>query len=70
MSRFGLVFLRGFGGFSFSGRSSPCRGVRRARGLADRGEIVPGKRADLVRARLVDGIPVARQVWRAGERVA
>jgi hypothetical protein len=41
VSRFGLVFLRGFGGFSFSGRSSPCRGVRRARGLADRGEIVP-----------------------------
>jgi hypothetical protein len=70
VSRFGLVFLRGFGAFSFSGRSSPCRGVRRARGLADRGEIVPGKRADLVRARLVDGIPVARQVGRAGERVA
>ena len=39
-------------------------------GLDDRGEIAPDKRADLVRVRLVDGMPMARQVWRAGERVA
>jgi alpha-D-ribose 1-methylphosphonate 5-triphosphate diphosphatase len=39
-------------------------------GLDDRGEIAPGKRADLVRVRLADGMPMARQVWRAGERVA
>ena len=38
-------------------------------GLDDRGEISPGKRADIVRARLIDNMPVARQVWRAGERV-
>jgi alpha-D-ribose 1-methylphosphonate 5-triphosphate diphosphatase len=37
--------------------------------LDDRGEIAPDKRADLVRVRLVDGLPVPRQVWRAGERV-
>lgn len=38
--------------------------------LGDRGELAPGKRADLVRVRIIDGMPIARQVWRAGERVA
>ena len=38
-------------------------------GLADRGRIAPGLRADLVRVRLHDGAPVVRQVWLAGERV-
>ncbi len=38
-------------------------------GLTDRGEISPGKRADLLRVRLVETMPMARQVWRAGERV-
>ena len=38
-------------------------------GLDDRGSIVPGKRADLVRVRLASGIPVARMVWREGRRV-
>ena len=42
----------------------------RLAGLADRGRIAPGQRADLVRVRLFDGLPVVRQVWRAGERVA
>ena len=37
--------------------------------MGDRGEIRPGKQADLVRARLVDGYPVVRTVWRQGERV-
>ena len=39
-------------------------------GLDDRGDIAPGRRADLVRVRLVDGLPVVRAVWRLGERVA
>ncbi|CAH2604063.1 Alpha-D-ribose 1-methylphosphonate 5-triphosphate diphosphatase [Rhodovastum atsumiense] len=38
--------------------------------LPDRGRIEPGLRADLVRVRMHDGLPVVRQVWRAGERVA
>ncbi len=38
-------------------------------GLADRGRVEPGLRADLVRVRLHDGLPIVRQVWRAGERV-
>ncbi len=37
--------------------------------LHDRGRIAPGLRADLVRVRLHEGMPVVRQVWRAGERV-
>jgi alpha-D-ribose 1-methylphosphonate 5-triphosphate diphosphatase len=35
-------------------------------GLADRGEIATGRRADLVRVRIVDGLPVARETWVAG----
>src|SRR5882757_6897295 len=41
----------------------------RAAGLEDRGRIEPGLRADLLRVRLVDGVPVVRSVWREGERV-
>ena len=38
-------------------------------GLADRGEIAPERRADLVRVRVNDHAPVVRAVWREGERV-
>ncbi len=46
------------------------RNPARATGLHDRGEIAPGMRADLLRVRLLDDMPVVRQVWRGGERVA
>ncbi|MET4635220.1 alpha-D-ribose 1-methylphosphonate 5-triphosphate diphosphatase [Kaistia defluvii] len=36
-------------------------------GLSDRGRIEPGRRADLLRVRLVDGHPVIRSIWRADE---
>lgn len=42
----------------------------KAAGLDDRGEIAAGKRADLLRVRLVDGHPVVRTVYSAGQRVA
>ncbi|AWB20310.1 alpha-D-ribose 1-methylphosphonate 5-triphosphate diphosphatase [Methylobacterium currus] len=42
----------------------------RATGLDDRGAIRPDLRADLVRVRLAEGVPVVRQVWRQGKRVA
>jgi alpha-D-ribose 1-methylphosphonate 5-triphosphate diphosphatase len=40
-----------------------------ATGLADRGEIALGKRADLVRVRYAAEHPVVRTVWRTGVRV-
>jgi alpha-D-ribose 1-methylphosphonate 5-triphosphate diphosphatase len=39
-------------------------------GLDDRGQLAPGRRADLVRLRVVDGLPVVRAVWRQSRRVA
>jgi len=38
--------------------------------LPDRGRLAEGLRADLVRVRLVDSVPVVRAVWREGRRVA
>ncbi|GLS36532.1 amidohydrolase [Mesorhizobium tianshanense] len=37
-------------------------------GFTDRGRIAPGLRADLIRVRLVDGVPVIRNVWVAGRQ--
>jgi alpha-D-ribose 1-methylphosphonate 5-triphosphate diphosphatase len=42
----------------------------RAAGLADRGRVAPGLRADLLRFRLEGGWPAPRGVWVAGRRVA
>ena len=39
-------------------------------GLADRGEITVGKRADLIRVHVARDVPVVRSVWREGRRVA
>ena len=39
-------------------------------GLDDRGAIALGKRADLLRVRLTQNIPVVGAVWRAGSRIA
>jgi alpha-D-ribose 1-methylphosphonate 5-triphosphate diphosphatase len=39
-------------------------------GLADRGEVAVGKRADLIRVHVARNIPVVRSVWREGNRVA
>lgn len=46
--------------------ATPARTV----GLDDRGRIANGLRADLVRVRRPDGVPVVRSVWRQGRRVA
>jgi len=45
---------------------SPAEAV----GLADRGEIAVGRRADLVRVHEAVGVPATRAVWRRGRRVA
>lgn len=39
-------------------------------GLADRGEIARGKRADFIQVHVVGGIAAVRCVWRGGRRVA
>jgi alpha-D-ribose 1-methylphosphonate 5-triphosphate diphosphatase len=39
-------------------------------GLRDRGEIAVGKRADLIRVRIVGDVPAVRGVWREARRVA
>lgn len=46
--------------------SNPAEAV----GLGDRGLIEAGRRADLVRVRVDEHIPVVRTVWREGRRVA
>lgn len=38
-------------------------------GLTDRGEIAPGLRADFLRVRVVKGIPVVMQAWKAGKQI-
>jgi alpha-D-ribose 1-methylphosphonate 5-triphosphate diphosphatase len=38
-------------------------------GLDDRGQLADGQRADLVRVRVHETLPVVRQVWNGGERV-
>lgn len=50
--------------------STVTKNPARATGLDDRGEIAAGKRADLVRVRLSGGVPVVRQAWREGLRIA
>lgn len=39
-------------------------------GLDDRGAIIEGRRADLVRVSVIEGQPVVRAVWREGRRIA
>ncbi len=46
------------------------RNPARMLGLDDRGEIAIGKRADLVQVRPAGEVPVIRQVWRQGARIA
>src|SRR5579871_4810810 len=40
-----------------------------ALGLSDRGRITPGLRADLIRVRLADGVPIVRGIWVQGRRL-
>jgi alpha-D-ribose 1-methylphosphonate 5-triphosphate diphosphatase len=53
-----------------AGLATVTAGPARAAGLDDRGRIAPGLRADLVRFRIADGLPVPRGVWVGGTRVA
>ena len=44
------------------------RNPARAIGLADRGELAPGLRADLIRVRMSGDMPIVRAAWYRGER--
>jgi len=39
-------------------------------GLADRGELAAGRRADFIRVRVVDEVPVVLGAWKAGRQIA
>jgi len=45
-----------------------ARNPAQAIGLADRGEIAPGKRADFIRVKESDAMPIVRGSWCKGER--
>ncbi len=58
------------GGDLAAGLASVTAAPAAAAGLTDRGRLAPGLKADLVRIRLQDGLPLVRGVWVGGERVA
>jgi alpha-D-ribose 1-methylphosphonate 5-triphosphate diphosphatase len=39
-------------------------------GFSDRGELAPGKRADMLQVAMVDDLPVLRKVWKKGVQIA
>ena len=44
------------------------RNPAKALGFGDRGSLKAGMRADVVRMREVDGLPIVRNVWVSGQR--
>ena len=73
---FSLIQAAFFLGESVDGISLPqavamvSKNPAEAVGLTDRGAIEIGRRADLVRVRVDEHVPVVRTVWRQGMRVA
>ena len=52
------------------GISTVTSAAAQATGLQDRGTLAPGLRADLLRFRVVDGVPLVRNAWVSGNQVA
>ena len=46
------------------------RNPARMAGLTDRGDIAIGQRADFLRVRIVDDVPIVIETWKAGSRIA
>jgi len=67
---FGAVMLGDRHGDMARGIASVTAAPARAVGLADRGRIAPGLRADILRFTLTGHVPVTRGLWIAGARVA
>jgi alpha-D-ribose 1-methylphosphonate 5-triphosphate diphosphatase len=66
----GAVRLGLAAGSLAAGLATVTAGPALAAGLHDRGRLAPGLRADLVRFRIADGLPLPRAVWVGGKRVA
>jgi len=66
----GAVRLGALWGDMAAGLATVTRNPARAVGLFDRGEIVAGRRADVIRFALRGGVPAVRAVWARGQRVA
>lgn len=66
----GAVELGRLWGDMARGLATVTANPARAVGLEDRGEIVPGRRADVIRFALRGGVPAVRAVWSRGRRVA
>lgn len=66
----GAVRLGVLWGDMARGLATVTRDPARAVGLSDRGELAPGKRADVIRFALPGGVPAVRGVWSRGQRVA
>lgn len=66
----GAVRLGQVWGNMARGIATVSRNPARSAGLDDRGEIAPGKRADLIRFALRGGVPALRAAWAQGRRVA
>jgi alpha-D-ribose 1-methylphosphonate 5-triphosphate diphosphatase len=71
MIRTAFMLIDDFGWSPADALATVARNPARSAGLADRGEIASGQRADLVRVlRAPGGWPVPTEVWREGVRVA
>jgi len=66
----GAFTLAGMIGDLAAGVAAVTAAPARAAGLADRGRLETGLRADLVRVRMLAGVPAPRATWVAGRRVA
>lgn len=69
MGAFALADVPGLGGLPGAIRLV-SKNPAEAAGLMDRGEITPGRRADILRIQRMGEQPIVREVWRSGRRVA
>lgn len=67
---YGAVMLGETWGDLARGIATVTAAPAQAAGLVDRGRLAEGMRADLIRFKLAEGVPVLRGVWSAGARVA
>ncbi len=66
----GAVALGGRWGDMARGIATVTAAPAKAARLTDRGLLAPGLRADILRFRLINGLPVTRGLWVAGQRAA